>query len=765
VKTNRVTWFSLAALLALAAATGYASWQMIRARDSYRAERAMYRGLAAVRQLQIAGRALQSERADIRAVRRDWDGARAGFDAALDALDAALSITLPDRTPLERIANTWSRMEGAQAEIASTLTILETQGVLARIGNSGLLITYQEMLRTPEVADRDLGELGLLLFRLEQADRLVIEIEFELRHLSQALQARTSQTVHQSTVAAVASVAVAFAVVLGLLWRIAALYATVAADNVARRSAEQAARASESDLRTTLNAIADAVLAADAHGRLSRTNPAATELCGVSAEDAGGQPLRDLVRFVSASRREPLPHPVDQVIESRAVVEIAEDVLLVQRDGAERRVSAVAAPILDTSQAVAGVVLAIRDVTESARLAEQLRRAQRLESLGQLAGGVAHDFNNILQVLKANISFLEEDRTISEASRSYLAEMDQVTDRAADLTRQLLALGRRQTLQTRPLDLAEHVRAVLKLASRVLGEHIEIGFGCEPDLPCVVADASQIEQVVLNLCVNARDAMPGGGSLRIDLAKAVVGEEQVRAWPWASTGRYVRLSVTDSGVGIPEEAVGRIFEPFFTTKPIGKGTGLGLSVVQGIVQQHRGFIGVYSKAGLGTTFRVFLPAHAGPEPPLLATPGPPRSSRASMPATGTLLLAEDEEAVRRVAMSILERRGYRVLPAIDGEDALAVARANIDSIQMAVVDVVMPRLGGIELARRLQALKPGLPLLLCTGYAGGLEITEENAAWSLLLKPYSSHELLQAVERAVAGSRRFGATHEASPSP
>ncbi len=747
-KLNRVTLFALATVVVLVAAAAYAAVQLGRARASYRAELAMRSALAEARQLQIATRALQSERADIQAIRRDWDEARATFLDSVERLHGALGAAAIVSPQLSRIGNTWQRMQGAHRQIDAHLNHLARQGVLARIGTSSLAVTYQEMLGQPDAPAEELGELGLLLFALEHVDRLENEIEFELRELSRRLEVRTGATVRSSLATTAAVLAGALLLVVLLLVRIARLYGALEVDNRARRAAEQAARASEADLGITLDSIGDAVFAADAAGILVRLNPAAASLAGVQAGAAVGRPVRDLFQFTASRASGDRTNPVDQVLTTGRVVACLEGAVVTRGDGSERQVSALATPIRDERQALAGVVLVVRDVTEQAKLQEQLRRAQKLESMGQLAGGVAHDFNNILQIVKANVAFLAEDPYLSAEARQFVNEIDMAENRAADLTRQLLALGRRQTLQFKELDPADLARSILNLTRRVLGEHIEIAFTAGDELGLVRGDPGQLEQVILNLCVNARDAMPGGGRLSLVLERVDISPEQVRAWSWARPGRHVRLSVSDTGSGIPPEVLERIFEPFFTTKPTGKGTGLGLSVVQGIVQQHGGFLGVYSEVGLGTTFHVFLPSYER-NVEVADRGGEGRSAPPARAGGETILLVEDDAAVRHVAEAVLRRHGYRVLAAGDGAEGLAVAEANRESIRVAVLDVVMPRMGGVELARRLQTMRQGLPIVLSTGYAGGVDVPEVSASWGLLRKPYSNEGLIRAIQKSL----------------
>ena len=753
IKFNHVTGIVLATVLVLGVAVSIAYHQVVQAQDSYVAEVSMHETLASVRQLQIVTRALQSERADYQAIRRDWEEVRRDFPRQLHDLEQALITTLPDRPQLKRIHEIWRRMEAAHGQIGSTLIHMKENGLLTQIGTSSLIGVYQEMLGQRSTPDVLLGEIGLLLFQLEHTDRMVQEVEFELRELSRNLAVRTNDTVRNSRTAAATVLGIATILVVGLLVRIALLYSSLASDINARRAAEQAAQASANDLYITLNSIADAVIATDNTGRVVRLNPAATRLLALTPQETMGRPVRELFNLISADHQQGAPNPVDSVILSGQVAEIPSNTRLVRHDKVELQISAIATPIRDDHQVMSGVVLVVRDVTEQTRLAEQLRRTQKIESMGQLAGGVAHDFNNLLQVVKVNANFLAEDPYLTAESRQFLSDIGLAVNRAADLTRQLLALGRRQTLQIKELDPAELTRSILKLVHRVLGEHIEIVFNAASELESVRGDPGQLEQVILNLCVNARDAMPGGGRLTLSLDNVVMRKEQVRAWPWARAGRYVRLLVTDTGSGMSPEQLTRIFEPFYTTKPTGQGTGLGLSVVQGIVQQHEGFISVYSEVGLGTTFHLYLPSHAPTQHYPVVDPTPGLS--APLPAgTETILLVEDDPAVRQVTMALLKRQGYQVLVAGDGEEACAIVAAKMHEISLVILDVVMPRMGGIEAGRKIQAMRPALPIILCTGYAGGMDVPELRTGWGLLHKPYANEALLRAIPQVLTSAKR-----------
>jgi len=349
---------------------------------------------------------------------------------------------------------------------------------------------------------------------------------------------------------------------------------------------------------------------------------------------------------------------------------------------------------------------------------EALREAQRLEAVGRLAGGIAHDFNNLLTVVLANVSLMIRDKTLDEASRLVLEEVQSAATRGAELVRQLLAFGRRQRLEPRVVDVNDVVARLERLLARLIGENVQMIVTPAPGRALVKVDRGQLEQVIVNLVTNARDAMPNGGTLRVVIARVEPAGDAV-----VPAGSYVRLSVSDTGVGMDAETRRHVFEPLFTTKGLGKGTGLGLATVHGVIEQSGGHVLVQSEPGSGTTFDIYLPRAAEveaerPPPPRTRTPRPPRA---------TILLAEDDPEVRVSIERVLRQGGHEVLTAAGGEEALSLSRGHAGSIQILITDLVMAGLGGNELARRLAAERPGLRVLFISGYhpegaaAGGVD--------------------------------------------
>ena len=398
----------------------------------------------------------------------------------------------------------------------------------------------------------------------------------------------------------------------------------------------------------------------------------------------------------------------------------------------------------------------IADVTKVVRLEEQVRRAQKMEAVGRLAGGIAHDFNNVLTAIRGRVHLLLDELPENDAQRAELEEIDRSAGRAASLTRQLLAFSRQQMVRRAPIELNRKVSELQRMFERLLGEDIGFDTQLDPDLPLILADPTQIEQVIANLVVNARDAMPGGGRITVSTSTVDLGPEADVHLDFAAVpGRYVLLCVADSGIGMDETTQAHIFEPFFTTKELGNGTGLGLATVYGIVKQTNGYIRVLSSPGTGTTFEIYLPQMPSDS---LATAAPvaasPRQSAGENPrGTETVLVVEDEAPVRQLVKAVLERQGYRVLEAPEGRTALALAAQRSEPFDLVLTDLVMPDLRGEELGAQLSAAYPGIRLLFMSGY----DFHQLRGAGSLppgaafLEKPFTPAELLP---QSARGPRR-----------
>jgi PAS domain S-box-containing protein len=514
-----------------------------------------------------------------------------------------------------------------------------------------------------------------------------------------------------------------------------------------RQRAELARRETEERFRLAFETSPDAIILHRLDdGRIDTVNEGFTAITQWPGADARGRSLAEL-EVLGTEDRERLLGALAQDGQARDL-----ELRLRRRDGAVR-IGLVSSNVLvvDGEPMVLSVV---RDVTaprraeaERARLETELRGAQKMEAIGRLAGGVAHDFNNLLTVVTTNVALAILDTPAGDPRRTLLAEIDEAAQRAASLTRQLLAFGRRQILNPRPIALAGLVREMERMLSRILGEDIELALDLDPELPAVHADPAQLEQVLVNLVVNARDAMPGGGRITVSTRVQEVGAGSgAAALP---PGRYAVLAVRDTGAGMDAETLGHVFEPFFTTKAEGQGTGLGLSTVYGIARQHGGTVDVESRPGGGSTFRVWLPVTRGA--PL--APSPAAVPPSPLPrGTERVLLAEDEAGVREATRAMLARLGYDVHAVASGAEAIEACE-RLGGVAVLVTDVGMPRMNGRELAATLQARWPGLKVLYLSGYPSDALQSEEIVGRGLhfLAKPWSPEALAHKIREILDG--------------
>jgi two-component system, cell cycle sensor histidine kinase and response regulator CckA len=478
-----------------------------------------------------------------------------------------------------------------------------------------------------------------------------------------------------------------------------------------RRTAEAALRQSEANLRATFhNAVQDFVLL-DRRGRVLTLNKAASNWANwVTGRDVSeGDILVEL-----------LPPGVAEEWTGFFAEALAGRMVTIERQvtnpaGADRWFEAHLIPVVAEDGGVIGVCLSVVNIDERKRTEENLRRVERLQAIGRLAGGVAHEVNNMMTVVLGLSEFLLRDLPTGDRRHEDVVEISRAADRAANITRQLLAFSRQQVMQPRLLDLNAVVQGTQGMLSRLLGAAYTVRLDLEPLLSSVRADPTQLEQVLLNLVLNARDAMPSGGAITVETHSAMLDDAYMQRHPGVDIphGSYSAIIVSDRGCGMEHDVQLRVFEPFFTTKPLGEGTGLGLSTAYGIVKQTGGYIWVYSEPGLGSTFKVYLPA-------FMAAPTAPRDLVRQMPSGGreTLLVVEDEEMVRLLACRVLRERGYTVHEASHGAEALELLERTPLLPDLVVSDVVMPTMGGRELGSRLRERSPELPVLYMSGFTG-----------------------------------------------
>jgi len=523
-------------------------------------------------------------------------------------------------------------------------------------------------------------------------------------------------------------------------------------DLTERHRAEETLRLSEEKLRAAFEHAATGMALVAADGRCLQVNPALCRLVGYREDELLGMSLQGIMHPDEVHSDRDLMRQLLAIDPPASVREVR----CLHRSGAALWVTWSASQVRDAAGDPLYLVCQLQDVTgrklaeeKQAKAEEALHRSQKLEAIGRLAGGVAHDFNNVLGVITGHGELARKEIPEGHPSRRRLEHMLQAAERAAGLTRQLLAFSRKQVQQPRLLDLNTVAADLQNMFERILGEDIESEVRPGAGLGLVNADPTQIEQVLLNLIVNARDAMPKGGRLTIETANAELDDAYATAHPPALAGRFVMLAISDSGTGMDAETQQRAFEPFFTTKPRGEGTGLGLATVYGIVKQSGGYIWLYSEPGRGTTFKVYLPrvdevAHATDAvQPAPAAPVPCGDE--------TLLLVEDSAALREMILEVLEQHGYKVLPAGHGEQALEVLRAHAGAVDLLLTDVVMPKLGGKDLADQVRVLRPGIRVVYMSGYTEGAisrsGILADGVA--LLEKPFTSDRLIRAVREAL----------------
>ncbi|HEV7868472.1 MAG TPA: response regulator [Chthoniobacteraceae bacterium] len=511
-------------------------------------------------------------------------------------------------------------------------------------------------------------------------------------------------------------------------------------------------REREQWLSTTLTSIADAVITTDADGKITFLNTAAETLSGWSLGDAVGLPYAEVFQIVEESTRLVPTDRVAKALTAGATGSFSNHTILVRRDTSEVHIEHSVAPIRQGLQElIGGCVIVFNDVSERKQLEERLLQVQKMDAIGKLAGGIAHDFNNAITAIVGYAEMILLKIKETDPLHSDARQIVRAAEHSARLTHQLLAFSRKQVLQPRSLSLNAEIAGVEDMVRRLIGENIRLEISAAPDLWRTMADAGQIQQVVINLAINARDAMPEGGCLKLQVSNTTVDAVQALRISDGRPGEFVLLTVSDNGTGMTRETMQRVFEPFFTTKGPGKGSGIGLATCYGIIRQTSGMISVASEIGSGTTFSIYLPKAITTEQAVTCS-----QDDAELPqGTETILLVEDEEILRELGVEVLGSLGYRMLVASDGTEAVRILSSEAGSdIDLVVTDLVMPRMSGRELVTWMGERFGAMPVLFMSGYTDDEIIRNavEGAEIEYLQKPFTpkalAHKIREVLDRS-----------------
>lgn len=661
--------------------------------------------------------------------------------AVMDRLRTDLEAMRSEQEHLlaERTARAQTAREHSYAIIAAGVIFAPVGGILAMLlftaGVARRVERLQDHARrlargqplSPVVSGRD--EIGRLEQSLGEAASMLAARESELRKARDELELRVEERTAE----------------------LARTNRALEAEIAERKRAEADLRQVNDTLRAVIQASPLAIVGLDLDGHVRSWNRAAEEMFGWSEQEVLDRPLP----AVPEQEREEFEKWLGAA--ARGDVLTGLERRRRRKDGSNIDVRIWTSPLRDAAGAITGEITIMADFTERKRLEEQLVQAQKMEAVGRLAGGVAHDFNNLLTVISGYAHMLANGLRPGDPLRGCAEEVLKAAERAAALTNQLLAFSRRQSIQPRVVDLNALVANMERMLSRVIGEDIELETVLRPDIGPVQADPGRIEQVIMNLVVNARDAMPHGGKLTIETANVELSRASDPSQSDAYSSPHVMLAISDTGYGMDAETKSRLFEPFFTTKEKGKGTGLGLPTVYGIVKQHGGEVWVYSEPGRGSTFKIYLP-RAGQT----ANNDQPASRRARLyRGSETILLVEDEEGVRRLVREVLGRRGYRMLEARSGPQAIEIACQHPGPIHLLLTDVVMPHMSGGEVAEELRSMRPKIRVLFLSGYTDRVVVDHGvvPVGADFLEKPFTPDVLAQKVRAVLDAPQPQGHSH------
>ena len=522
---------------------------------------------------------------------------------------------------------------------------------------------------------------------------------------------------------------------------------------LSRRTAQEIG-AYRGQLASIVDSSDDAIIGKELTGVITAWNKGAERIYGYTRDQIIGKNISVLA---PPERPDEIPQILEKIRRGEKVEHF--ESLRVTQDGRRLNVSISVSPIRDANGRVTGASAIARDITAQKRAEEHLRQVQKMEAIGRLAGGVAHDFNNILGIINACTELLRTRIEPGSAQSQYLANMRQAVDRGASLTKQLLAFSRKSRVQPQVLDLNERLKEVSRMLKPLMGEDVEIVIAPRAESVVVEIDPGQLDQIVLNLAVNSRDAMPHGGRFILETATGQTDNVVAQIHTPIGAGKYAMLAVSDNGCGMDQGTVSQIFEPFFTTKEVGKGTGLGLATVYGIVQQAGGHIWVYSEPGRGTTFKIYLPSAEHK----IGVEAKPELEMAAPRGDGvTILLVEDDDLMRTLTRQLLEEHGYEILEAKDGQNALQISASHPGQIHILLTDVVVRGVDGPELVARLNGSRPDMETVYMSGYTGELIARDEIASQGipLLEKPFTRSGLLAILSQALGNSPAHDGGHQ-----
>jgi len=515
-----------------------------------------------------------------------------------------------------------------------------------------------------------------------------------------------------------------------------------------RKKNEAILKAQEENLRITLNSIGDAVIATDQKGLIRRMNPSAESITGWSLDESEGKSLSEIFNAVNRSKNTKCEDLFDLGHKDLNLIGVLNDINLVRKDNLIIEISGSYAPIYDSAKNILGVILVFRDITEKNRIAEQLHQAQKMDVVGQLAGGVAHDFNNMLSGIMGSAELLSYEAGDNLKLKKYINLILESARRSANLTSQLLAFSRKGKTISTPVNIHEVITAAIDLLERSIDKKIIITTKLHAVNSSAVGDPALLQNAILNLSINARDAMPDGGTLTITTNNVVLDHEVIKRNSLsAEPGHYIEIDVSDTGVGIPKEIISKIFDPFFTTKPAGKGTGLGLSGVYRTVRDHKGSVSVNSEPGTGTIFKIFLPQSYEVSGKIQKT------QSLITKGSGCILVIDDESIIRNTAHGILISAGYDVILAEDGISGTEIYSSEMNRISLVVLDMIMPKISGKETFYRLKAINPEVKVIFASGFSneGSAQELLSYGAKGFIQKPYMISEFTKLVDDVIRG--------------